>query len=69
MINPINFQVKTYLTTSSKKLDQMVLKIKVGQRRLLPLPVLLDDNFSVQFRFVNFSEVGSNLIRLDYKLP
>lgn len=68
MTNPINFQVKTYLSTSIRKLNQIMLKINVEQGRLLPLLVLLDDDFNVQLKFDNFSEVRNNLIKRDYKL-
>ena len=46
--NPVNFEVKTYLDISTKRVEQSVSEMKVGKGRLLPIPVLLDDNFNLK---------------------
>lgn len=67
-MNPINFQVKNYLGVSNKRIHQVMLEVNVGKGRSLPFPVLLHDKFNIQFKFDDFSQVITNLTKLNYKL-
>ena len=67
-LSPVEYVVKTFLGSKTKKLNQVVVGIEVNKGNSLPLPVLIDDEFDMNLRFVNFKSIKSNLLNLNYKL-
>ena len=67
-LTPVEFDVKTFLGSKNKTSNQGVLGIEVDKGSSLALPVLIDDEFDMNFRFDNFKSVKNNLINLNYKL-
>lgn len=51
-----------------KRFEQVVLNVTVGKGKQLPIPVLIDDGFSMQFEFASFGQVKSNLNELKHRL-
>ena len=68
METPVEYVVKTFLESKTKKLNQVVVGIQVNKGNSLPLPVLIDDEFDMNLRFDNFKSVKNNLLNLNYKL-
>lgn len=48
---PVDFEVKTFLGASTKKLKEMILVIEIKRGHKFSLPVLLDDDFDITFKF------------------
>ena len=67
-LTPIEYDVKTFLGSKTKKLNQVVVGIELNKGNSLPLPVLVDDEFDMNLRFNNFKSVKNNLLNLNYKL-
>lgn len=61
---PVDFEVKTFLGASTKKLKEMILEIEIKWRHKFSLPILLDDDF----KFHDFGKFKTNLSKLNYKL-
>ena len=64
----MEYVVKTFLGSKTKRLNQVVVEIEVNKGNSLPLPVLIDDEFYRNLRFDNFNSVKNNLLNLNYKL-
>ena len=64
----VEFDVKIFLRSKRKTLNQVVLGIEVDKGSSLALLVLIGDEFDMNFRFNNFKSVRNNLIDLNYKL-
>ena len=67
-LTPVEFNVKTFLGFKKKTLNQVILGIGVDKSSSLALPVLIDGEFDMNFRFDDFKSVKNNLINLNYKL-
>ena len=67
-LSPVEYVVKTFLGSKTKKLNQVVVRIEVNKGNSLPLPVLIDDEFDMNLRFDNFKSIKNNLLNLNYKL-
>lgn len=63
-LTPVEYDVKTFLGSKKKKLNQVVVGIEVNKGNSLPLPVLIDDEFDMNLRFDNFKSVKNNLLKL-----
>lgn len=68
LLTPVEYEVKTFLGSQTKKLNQLVVGIEVTKGSSLSLPVLIDDEFDMNLRFDNFKSVKKNLINLNYTL-
>ena len=51
-----------------KKLHKITLKIEVNKEKKSPLPVLVDDDFDIEFKFDNYKNDIRILIDLNYSL-
>ena len=60
-LSPVEYVVKTFLGSKTKKLNQVVVGIEVNKGNSLPLPVLIDDEFDMNLRFDNFKSIKNNL--------
>ena len=67
-LTPVEYVVKTFLGSKTKKLKQVVVGIGVNKGNSLPLPVLINEEFDMNLRFDNFKSVKNNLLNLNYKL-
>ena len=67
-LSPVEYVIKTFLGSKTKKLNQVVVGIEVNKNNSLPLPVLIDDEFDMNLRFDNFKSIKNNLLNLNYKL-
>ena len=67
-LSPIEYVVKTFLGSKTKKLNQVVVGIEVNKGNSLPLPVLIGDEFDMNLRFDDFESIKNNLLNLNYKL-
>ena len=63
-LSPVEYVVKTFLGSKTKKLNQVVVGIEVNKGNSLPMSVLIDMNL----RFDNFKSIKNNLLNLNYKL-
>ena len=64
----VSYEVKTFVSSKVKELNEVMLDINLNNNRILPLPVLIDDNLNIEFtindfRFAlqNFKKLGINL--------
>ena len=46
----VNFNVKTFLSTKLKNLQEITLDLEVSNKRKLPLQLLIDDDFDIKFQ-------------------
>ena len=55
---PVEFEIKTFLGSKVKKLNQVTLEIEVNrEKKNLSLPVLVDDDFDIEFKFDGYKNV------------
>ena len=50
-LTPVEYVIKTFLGSKTKKLNQVVMGIEVNKGNSLPLPVLIDDEFDMNLSF------------------
>ena len=59
-LTPVECEVKIFLGSKTKKLNQVVVEIELIKGNSLSLPVLIDDEFDMNLRFDNFKSVKNN---------
>ena len=66
--NPVDLRVKTYFGKFTKQLEQVVMQIGSGGKKLIHKSILLDDEFDIQFEFDDLSAITIILTKLIYKM-
>ena len=62
------YEVSTFLGAKKKELKQMGLDIDYSPGRTVPLPILVDEDFNLEFNVSDFPNVISNIKNLGFKL-
>ena len=53
---------------STKRLEQVIMKVGLGGKNYIHKSILLDDEFDAQFEFDHLSAITSKLTKLNYKI-
>ena len=61
------YEVSTFLGAKKKELKQMVLDIDYSPGKTVPLPILVDEDFNLEFNVSDFPNVISNIKNLGFK--
>ena len=60
--------MKTYLGTSTKPLEQVLMRVGLGGKNYIHKSILLDDEFDIQFEFDLLSAITFNLTNFNHKM-
>ena len=60
--------MKTYFGMSTKPLEQVVMKVGLGEKNYIHKLILLDDEFDIQLEFDHLSDITSNFTKLNHKM-
>ena len=63
-----SYEVKTFVSTDVKVLNEVMLDINLNNDRILPLPILINDSFNIEFIFTDFKLALHNFNKLNCKL-
>ena len=62
------YEVSTFLGAKKNELKQMVLDIDYIPGNTVPLPILVDEDFNLEFNVSDFPNIISNIKNLGFKL-
>ena len=67
-MNKIQYEVKTFISSQIKCLNEIVINVKVSDNQFLPLPVLIDDQFNIEFEITDLNKALANFNNMNVKL-
>ena len=64
----VPYEVKTYISSEIKQLKEVLLDVEIGHNKFLPLPILIDNYFNIEFQIADLNKALSNFNNMNLNL-